>query len=95
MSIGTGLGVVERGLLGPHARADVHLPLDLSAQPRPWLQLRARPRWTVWRHGAQEPARVPVEAAAAILFDRVLVEAGWREEFGHGVASLVIGLHAR
>ena len=87
----TGVGLVERGLFGPHARADVHLPLDLSVIG-PWgFEARIRGRLTVATVGAVGRSHAPAEAALAWRHRSVLLEVGWRDEFGHDVFLFVIG----
>jgi hypothetical protein len=99
----TGVGVVERGLFGPRARVDLHVPLEVAvvAGQRATVSGRARVWWT-WLDTSEEraPSRVPgtggLELAAGFGVGsgavRPRLELGYREEFGHDVWIAAVGV---
>ena len=98
LSLLSGVGVVERGLFGPNARWDVHVPLELvvdvyapvhlQARGRSWLTLAANPAFE-GRHFGGEAALSAGLPGSDGFGPRM--ELGWREEFGHHVFLLVLG----
>jgi len=100
-----GVGVVERGLFGPDARWDIHVPVELVVAPGGGLvrpQLRARIWATAWERSDEPRAgwladRGGAELAASLTMPTrsgwgPRLETGWRQEFGHNVWLMALGL---
>ncbi len=99
VSLLSGIGLVERGLFGPWARWDLHVPAELvldwhgplhvQLRAKPWLGVAARPhdgRWGPW--GGEGTLAIAPEIRGDL---RLRLELGWREEFGQDVFLVVLG----
>lgn len=99
VSLLSGIGLVERGLFGPWARWDAHIPLEavvdlhgpvhVQLRAKPWLTVAARPhdgRWGPW--GGEASLGVAPDLRGDL---RPRLELGWREEFGQDVFLVVLG----
>jgi hypothetical protein len=98
-SLLSGVGLVERGLFGPWARWDLHVPAEVvldahgpvhvQLRAKAWVGVAARPhdgRWGPW--GGEGSLAIAPEIRGDL---RPRFEAGWREEFGQDVFLVVFG----